>query len=136
MNYSDGDAGRIEACPHCAAGVTLPSSTNVVVATLQIRRGGAGRAVKFVGVLIFIASFLWCLLLVSTVLTNRTTANALAVAAFASIPSVLGMILGAALVALSRRIGVHFVCSNCGMPMTGNGAVCAKCGATFATATV
>jgi hypothetical protein len=86
-----------------------------------------------VGVLIFFAALGWLLLLMSTVLMHNTTANGWAVAAFASIPAVLGMILGAAISTLARKGAIHFACSACGKPIPKTVVVCPNCGASLAT---
>ena len=78
-----------------------------------------------------LGSFVWLPLLVSTILMSNATANAWSVAAFASIPAVFGMIVGAAVFALARKAGIRFVCSKCGKPVKADAAVCANCAAVF-----
>jgi hypothetical protein len=130
INYTDADAGGIEACPHCSARLTLPSSSVNIMRRQQVRRGGAlWWLAKAVGLLIAIASFVWLLLLLSTILMTNAKPNAWAVAAFASLPALFGMLVGVALFAFARRRGVGFVCSNCGQPLRKNSAVCVGCGA-------
>jgi predicted amidophosphoribosyltransferase len=130
INYREQDAGTIEACPHCSARLTFPASGTNVATRQAIRRGGALWALlKVVGLLILIASFVWLLLLVSTILMSNATTNAWAVAAFASLPAVLGMVGGYVLFTLARKAGVQFVCSNCEKPIRKNASVCAGCGA-------
>ena len=136
INYRAEEAGTIEACPHCAARLTLPASADAGVATIRTtRRGGLWTLARILGGLIFVASFAWLLLLVFTGLAKDTSVNRVQVVAFASIPAVLGMLVGAALSALGRRGGIAFVCSNCGKPVARTAGVCANCGAAFAAAT-
>jgi hypothetical protein len=85
--------------------------------------------VKVLGLLIAIASFGWLLLLLSTILMSNAKPNAWAVAAYASLPALFGMLVGFALFTFARRRGVGFVCSNCGQPLGKNAAVCVGCGA-------
>jgi predicted amidophosphoribosyltransferase len=132
INYTDEDAGRIEACPHCSERLTLPASEdNVATRQRVLRSSAAWTLVKVLGVLILIVSSGWLLLLLSTILTNNATANTWSVAAFASIPAVLGMVFGAALFTFARKAGIGFVCSRCGKPTRANAEVCANCGAVF-----
>ena len=132
INYTEEDAGHIEACPHCAARLTLPASGTKFATRQRVRRGGVGWALlKVVGLLIFIASLVWMLLLVSTVLMSSATPNAWAVAGFASLPALFGMVVGYLLIALARKAGVSFVCSNCGKPIRKSATVCISCGASI-----
>ena len=132
INYTQEDAGKIEACPHCATRLTLPSPT-VLTATWQpARRRGPSKLVRLVGLAVLFASFVWLLLLVSTALRQGITAQSLSVAAFASLPAMLGMILGAGIIGLARNAGRRFVCSNCGNAVRRDAAVCGSCGAALA----
>jgi DNA-directed RNA polymerase subunit RPC12/RpoP len=132
ITYTEEDAGRIEACPHCSGRLTLPSLEANVATRQRNRRGGALWAfVKIFGLLVLIASFGWLLLLVSTILMSHSTANAWSVAGFASIPAVLGMVLGLMVFVLGRKAGVAYVCSRCGNPVRGTATTCPSCGANF-----
>ena len=129
INYREQDAGTIEACPHCSARLTLPASDTNVAARQRVRRGPIGALLKIVGLLLLIASFIWFLLLVSTVLMSNATKNAWAVATFASLPAWGGMLVGYVLFALGRKAGIGLVCSKCGNPIGKNATVCVACGA-------
>jgi hypothetical protein len=129
INYTEEDSGHIEACPHCSARLTLPATGIPVATRQQVRRGGAAWVLlKFVGLLILIASFVWLLLLVSPILMGNATANAWAVAGYASLPALLGIVAGYVVLTLARKAGVRFVCSNCGKPIKKKATVCAGCG--------
>ena len=66
INYTDEDADRIEACPHCSARLTLPSSVANIAMPRPVRRVGVvWTLVKVVGLLLLIASLIWILLLMS-----------------------------------------------------------------------
>jgi hypothetical protein len=104
INYTEADASHVEACPHCSARLTLPSSeTNFAVRETARRSRALWTFVKVLGVLLLLGSFGWLLLLLSTIFTSNATANAWSVAAVASIPALLGMIFGAAMFIFAQK---------------------------------
>lgn len=130
MNYTEEDAGRIEACSHCSARLTLPSLPESQRAARQkVHRGwGWWSLVKFLGALIAIAGFVWMLVLVSTVLMSSGTSSAWGVAGIAAIPGFIVMLVGRVLFALGRNAAIHFICSNCGKSVRKDTQVCPGCG--------